>query len=193
MGMDPYRKAQRGSANLKGIAMVFGAVVLGLLLSASVLWHETEQRAAVQAASAAAEPAPSGATAEPSPTAAAATATVAKPAPTPAHASASPAAAAPTKAPAATTVPAAVPSKPAGAPAVASAGLADEGSKIFAATCNSCHPNANAGLGPSLKGVPADVITKTVRSGKDMMPSFSTSEVSDEQLQDIVAYLTSLK
>jgi mono/diheme cytochrome c family protein len=181
------------------------AVLLGLLLSASVLWHETTQRAAAQAA-ATAQPAaaalPASAAAQPTaalpasaaaqPTAAAPTATAA---PTAARATA-PATAAPTQVAAAAVATATpVPAKPAVASAgsAGSAGSAAEGSKIFAATCNSCHPNANAGLGPSLKGVSADMITKTVREGKDMMPSFGPDEVSDQQLQDIVAYLTSLR
>lgn len=200
MELDPYRKTQRGGANLGGIAMVFAAVVLGLLLSASVLWYEGQQRAADQLASAAVEPAsapaatlPAAPTAAPAtvaptaaPVAAAPTAAPAASAPT-----AAPVAAAPTAAPTAASGTAAS-AKPAAAPAVASGGSAEAGAKVFAATCDSCHPGGKAGLGPSLKGVSSQEITKMVREGQDVMPAFSTSQLSDQQLKDIVAYLAAL-
>ncbi len=84
-------------------------------------------------------------------------------------------------------------STPKAATVAKSSGSIEEGKKIFTATCNSCHPNAEAGVGPSLKGVSAEKINQMVRNGKDIMPAFSTSQVTDQQLKDIVAYLTSLK
>lgn len=194
MGQDPYRKTQRGGANLGGIAMVFVAVVVGLLLSGSVLWYETGQRAADQVAAVAAPATPIAAPAAPSAAPAALGSVTAAPAAPAAIAAptAPKATSAPAQASAATTAPTAVPSKPAGAPVAAAAGSADAGSKLFTATCDGCHPGGRAGLGPSLKGVSAEEVTKTVMEGKDMMPSFGPSQISDQQLRDIIAYLASL-
>ncbi len=198
MGRDPYRRTQRG-VSLVGMALVIVAVVLGLALSTSVLWYETQQRAANQVASAAqptgvpAAPQSSVATAAPTKAPAPTTAPTAAPAkPTSAPAATvagptSPAAtAAPTKAP----VPTAAPTKPASAPVPA--GSADAGGKLFAASCNGCHPGGNAGLGPGLKGVSAAEVIRVVREGKGAMPAFAPGQLSDQQLQDIVAYLGSL-
>ena len=38
------------------------------------------------------------------------------------------------------------------APAAAAASDASAGQPVFARSCNSCHPNANAGIGPALYG-----------------------------------------
>ncbi len=191
MGRDPYRRTQRG-VSLVGMALVIVAVVLGLALSTSVLWYETQQRAANQVASAAqptgvpAAPQPSVATAAPTKAPAPTTTPTAAPTATVAGPTSPAATAAPTKAP----VPTAAPTKPASAPVPA--GSADAGGKLFAASCNGCHPGGNAGLGPGLKGVSAAEVIRVVREGKGVMPAFAPSQLSDQQLQDIVAYLGSL-
>lgn len=73
------------------------------------------------------------------------------------------------------------------------------GQQIFATTCNSCHPNANAGIGPALHGAafasryPDDAtLIGVVRQGKGGMPSFAPDQLSDQNLARMVAYLRSL-
>jgi len=100
-------------------------------------------------------------------------------------------AAAPTTAPAAATKP------PAAQPVAtqpAAAGNAAAGKVVFDQNCNSCHPNGGSGAGPALKGknLSAQRIENQVRRGGGGMPAFSTSQISDQQLQDLVAYIQSL-
>ncbi len=66
---------------------------------------------------------------------------------------------------------------------------AGDGSALFASSCGGCHPNGGAGLGPSLKGLAADVISQATRDGKGAMPAFKPDRLSDQQLRDIVAFL----
>ena len=66
------------------------------------------------------------------------------------------------------------------------------GGALFAVYCNSCHPNGQAGVGPKLTGLPADVVAQKVRSGGGGMPPFNASELSDEQLANVVAYTQTL-
>ena len=95
-------------------------------------------------------------------------------------------AAQPTAAPAAATKPAAQPGTTAGNVAA--------GKAVFDQNCNSCHPNGGSGAGPSLKGrnLSAQRIENQVRRGGGGMPAFSQSQISDQQLQDLVAYIQSL-
>ena len=66
-----------------------------------------------------------------------------------------------------------------------------EGQRVFMTTCNQCHPGGAAGLGPSLadKPLPGWVIKFQVRHGLGAMPSFSSSQISEAQLADVVHYL----
>jgi mono/diheme cytochrome c family protein len=95
---------------------------------------------------------------------------------------------APTAAPAATNTP------------PASTGNAVAGGKVFATNCNSCHPSGKAGIGPALYGpqfralLPDDPAIKAIiRSGKDGMPAFPSSNLSDSDLNNVIAYLHTLK
>jgi mono/diheme cytochrome c family protein len=73
---------------------------------------------------------------------------------------------------------------------------------VFAANCNSCHPSANAGLGPALHGPsftahfpdngPLIAVIRNGRSGT-AMSAFPSSSISDADLNALVAYLRSLK
>ena len=87
----------------------------------------------------------------------------------------------------------------AGAVAAVGSGDAAAGQAIFANTCNKCHPNANAGIGPTLYGAqfesryPDDAgIAAVIRRGKGGMPAFSTAQLSDQDMDDIIAYLRGL-
>lgn len=71
----------------------------------------------------------------------------------------------------------------------ASGGSASAGATVFAATCDGCHPKGEEGVGPAIKGLPPETITRVVRAGNGMMPGFSTSQLSDQQLRDIIAFL----
>ena len=78
-------------------------------------------------------------------------------------------------------------------------GDAAAGKAVFATTCNSCHPNANAGIGPALYGpqfaarYPDDAaVAAVIRQGKGGMPAFSSSQLSDQDLANVIAYLRGL-
>ena len=62
------------------------------------------------------------------------------------------------------------------------------GDPVFAANCAGCHP----GVGPELQGyaeaTPAEV-RWIVRNGQDRMPDFSTEQISDADLENVLAYL----
>ncbi len=91
---------------------------------------------------------------------------------------------------AAATKPAASPSATTGA-----GGNVSAGQTVYQQNCNSCHPNGQAGVGPALAGknLSADRIKAQVRNGGGGMPAFSSSQISDQQLNDLVAYVQSLK
>ena len=126
----------------------------------------------------------------------------AAPAPTAAPAAPTTAAAvAPTTAavpPAAPTsaAPAATAAPPASASAAPSgAGDVTAGKAVFDQNCNACHPGGDRGAGPALRGknLAAARITRQVRNGGGSMPAFSTSQISDQQLNNLIAYVDSLK
>ena len=105
--------------------------------------------------------------------------------------------ASPTTAPAAPTTSAAAPTKAPAAPTTAGGATGDAaaGQAVFTQNCNGCHPGGDRGTGPALKGrnLPADRITRQVRNGGGGMPAFSSSQISDQQLANLVAYVQSLK
>lgn len=78
-------------------------------------------------------------------------------------------------------------------------GDATAGQRAFAAQCSSCHPGANAGIGPALYGpqfaerYPDDgPLAAVIRQGKGGMPAFAPDQISDQDLSNIVAYLRGL-
>jgi mono/diheme cytochrome c family protein len=83
--------------------------------------------------------------------------------------------------------------------AAAPAGDASSGQLVFASTCTTCHPNANAGIGPALHGAafasryPDDATLVTViRQGKGGMPAFPSAQLNDQDLAQVVVYVRSL-
>lgn len=90
-----------------------------------------------------------------------------------------------------------------GAPAASSAtssaggGNATAGKAVFDSNCTGCHPGGKAGVGPSLVGIVGRLaqagVTRQVREGGSEMPAFSASQISDQQLSDLIAYLGTLK
>ncbi len=81
------------------------------------------------------------------------------------------------------------------APSPTAAGNIAAGQAVFQQNCNACHPNGNAGVGPQLRGqnLSAQRIMTQVRNGGGGMPAFTTSQISDQQLANLVAYVQSLK
>jgi mono/diheme cytochrome c family protein len=69
------------------------------------------------------------------------------------------------------------------------------GQQIFMRNCYQCHPGGNAGLGPSLndKGLPGFAIRTQVRNGFGAMPAFDDKRISDQDLENVVAYLKALR
>jgi len=62
--------------------------------------------------------------------------------------------------------------------------------------CVGCHgENAEGSVGPKLTGYSRgwDEFQNTVRKGREEMPKFGTDMVSDQQLADVYAWLTSTK
>jgi mono/diheme cytochrome c family protein len=69
------------------------------------------------------------------------------------------------------------------------------GERVFAEHCDMCHTQGEAALGPALndKPLPGSLIAFQVRHGLGAMPAFSEREISDAQLDDLVAYVKALR
>ena len=66
-------------------------------------------------------------------------------------------------------------------------------SAAFGAKCARCHGAGGLGMGiyPKLPGKPdADAFVALVRAGKDAMPAFTASDISDADLRSDFAYLS---
>jgi mono/diheme cytochrome c family protein len=71
------------------------------------------------------------------------------------------------------------------------------GEQVFMRSCNTCHPQGKAGLGPSLEQLaehyPEDVALKLlIRKGKGIMPGQPASVLNGEELDNLVDYLRQL-
>lgn len=74
-------------------------------------------------------------------------------------------------------------------------GDAERGKQIFMsskASCNTCHPNGNKGVGPSVKGINPDRYATQVRNGFGQMPAYPKDAISDQELADLIAYNATL-
>ena len=65
------------------------------------------------------------------------------------------------------------------------------GEAVFMQACHPCHPGGETGLGPSLhdKPLPRFLVAMQVRRGFGAMPAFSPDEISDPDLDALLAYL----
>jgi mono/diheme cytochrome c family protein len=153
--------------HLSGLLLIVVATVLGLALSLAIFMQDQANRAARDAS--AQRPSASAATAPP-------------------PAAAPPASAAASAAGAVSEAAAKVPARP---PAPSAAADPSAGSTVFATNCGACHPNGGAGLGPTLLELSDDALTSGTREGVGMMPAFTLDRLSDQQLQDIIAFLRS--
>ena len=70
-----------------------------------------------------------------------------------------------------------------------------QGEKVFMSYCHMCHPGGTAGLAPAInnKPLPGFLIRYQVRHGLGMMPAFKEDVISDEELDNLVAYLKVLR
>jgi len=77
------------------------------------------------------------------------------------------------------------------------AGRLDEGLQLFTERCAGCHQVAGEGgvvTGahvPPIQHVPPQEIAEAVRTGPFVMPAFSQQDISDSQLDSIIAYVRS--
>ena len=69
------------------------------------------------------------------------------------------------------------------------------GERVFDRNCSQCHPGGESGLGPALnnKPLPQFAMKIQVRNGVGAMPRFSSSEITDEQLSAVTAYVVWLR
>ena len=69
------------------------------------------------------------------------------------------------------------------------------GQLVFDRECSQCHPGGAAGLGPGIndKPLPGPLIAFQVRHGLGAMPAFSEEQISEEELDAVVAYLLRLR
>ena len=71
------------------------------------------------------------------------------------------------------------------------------GQAVFARYCNTCHPGGGKGAGPSLiergPGLSDEQIRDSVRNGRNRMPAYSQTLISDDALTDLIAYIRTLK
>ena len=69
------------------------------------------------------------------------------------------------------------------------------GQQLFMEHCYQCHPNGEGGLGPAINQNPAPgwVVKTQIRAGLGAMPSFHETEISPEDLDDLVAYVKALR
>jgi mono/diheme cytochrome c family protein len=65
----------------------------------------------------------------------------------------------------------------------------------FMAKCNHCHPGGEAGLGPALndKPLPEFLIKTQIRAGLGAMPAFPPQEISDADVDAIIAYMKAIR
>ena len=68
-----------------------------------------------------------------------------------------------------------------------------EGQKLYMQYCQRCHPDGEAGLGPSIFYLPSFARKFQVRHGLGVMPEFDEKVISDKELDQLMAYLKALE
>lgn len=69
----------------------------------------------------------------------------------------------------------------------------EAGEKVFMTHCQRCHPQGEAGLGPAINPAPNFGKRFQIRHGLGAMPAFDEHHISDEELDQVLAYLKALK
>lgn len=67
------------------------------------------------------------------------------------------------------------------------------GEKVFMQNCQRCHPQGEAGLGPSILWAPGFAKRFQVRHGAGAMPAFDKEHLSEKELDQLMDYLNALK
>lgn len=69
------------------------------------------------------------------------------------------------------------------------------GERVFATQCSQCHPGGERGVGFALndKPLPTWLMRFQVRNGVGAMPSFSSEEISGDELDALMEYLVWLR
>lgn len=69
-----------------------------------------------------------------------------------------------------------------------------EGQELFFQYCSQCHPGGAGGLGPSIndRPLPGIAIKTQIRAGVGAMPSFGSDQLSDDDVDAIVHYVTTM-
>jgi mono/diheme cytochrome c family protein len=70
-----------------------------------------------------------------------------------------------------------------------------QGEVVYMRYCQKCHPGGEAGLGPAInnKPLPGFMIRFQVRNGVGVMPAFKDGVIADRELDDLVAYMKTLR
>jgi hypothetical protein len=85
-------------------------------------------------------------------------------------------------------------SEPLNGPLILPSAEVKAGEVVFMQNCNKCHPGGEGGLGPAINNKPVPTFVKRfqVRHGLGVMPGFSDQEISDQELDNLMAYLKAL-
>lgn len=78
-----------------------------------------------------------------------------------------------------------------GNPVTVASAQEERGRQIFMDHCHQCHTGGQGAVGPSIndKLLPGFLIHLQVRAGLGAMPGFSEKQISDNELDDLIAYL----
>ena len=70
-----------------------------------------------------------------------------------------------------------------------------QGRVVFNNFCHKCHPGGEAGLGPAFndKPLPGFLMRFQVRHGLGVMPAFKERVISDDELDNLIAYIKTLR
>ena len=85
--------------------------------------------------------------------------------------------------------------EPAYAPIPDSEPAIAQGEVVFNTFCHQCHPGGEAGLGPSFndKPLPGFLMRFQIRNGLGVMPAFKEQVISDDELDNLIAYIKTLR
>lgn len=81
--------------------------------------------------------------------------------------------------------------EPIGRAVVIDSHAAARGEVVYMRHCYQCHQTGEGGLGPAIPNVPIPkpIVRLQVRAGLGKMPAFPPSEISEQQFDDLYAYL----
>ena len=70
-----------------------------------------------------------------------------------------------------------------------------QGEVVFNTFCHKCHPGGEAGLAPAFndKPLPGFLMRIQIRKGLGVMPAFKEEVISDQDLDNLIAYIKTLR